>query len=63
MPLTKKGEEIMQAMKQQYGSEKGEQVFYASKNAGNITGVDQTLTPHCNYFDPYQLPTSGYEEK
>jgi hypothetical protein len=40
MPLTKKGEEIMAAMKKQYGEEKGEQVFYASKNAGKITGVD-----------------------
>ena len=27
-------------MEKQYGSEKGEEVFYASKNAGRITGVD-----------------------
>jgi 8-oxo-dGTP pyrophosphatase MutT (NUDIX family) len=27
-------------MKKQYGSAKGEEVFYASRNAGNITGVD-----------------------
>lgn len=40
MPLTEKGEKIMGAMKEKYGSEKGEQVFYASKNAGKITGVD-----------------------
>lgn len=40
MPLTAKGEEIMSAMKKQYGTEKGEEVFYASKNAGTITGVD-----------------------
>ena len=39
-PLTKKGEEIMGSMKEQYGEKKGEQVFYASKNAGKITGVD-----------------------
>ena len=42
MPLTAKGREILSAMKKQYGAEKGEQVFYASKNAGKITGVDST---------------------
>jgi hypothetical protein len=40
MPLTAKGEEIMAAMKKQYGEKKGESVFYASKNAGTIEGVD-----------------------
>jgi len=41
MPLTAKGEEIMHAMKQNYGSEKkAKEVFYASKNKGTITGVD-----------------------
>jgi len=40
MPLTSKGEEIMAAMKKEYGTEKGKQVFYASKNAGKISGVD-----------------------
>ena len=40
MPLTEKGTEIMQNMKSQYGEEKGKQVFYASKNAGKISGVD-----------------------
>lgn len=40
MPLTNKGEEIMGAMKKEYGSEKGESVFYASKNKGTISGVD-----------------------
>lgn len=44
-PLTKKGSEIMAAMKEQYGKEKGEEVFYASKNKGNISGVD------CAYKD------------
>jgi hypothetical protein len=46
VPLTSKGQEIMANMKKQYGEKKGEQVFYASKNAGKITGVD----------------ASGYEE-
>lgn len=33
MPLTKQGSTVMAAMKRTYGK-KGEQVFYASKNAG-----------------------------
>jgi hypothetical protein len=40
MPLTEKGEKIKGAMKEKYGPEKGEEVFYASKNKGTITGVD-----------------------
>jgi hypothetical protein len=40
MPLTGKGEKIMKAMKGQYGSKKGESVFYASKNKGTISGVE-----------------------
>ena len=30
----------MSAMKKQYGSDKGESVFYASRNKGVITGVE-----------------------
>jgi len=41
MPLTKKGKKIKSAMTEQYGAKKAEQVFYASKNAGKITGVDK----------------------
>lgn len=41
MPKTKKGKEIMENMKEQYGEKKGEQVFYASKNKGTIKGVDK----------------------
>jgi len=40
MPLTKKGKKIQSNMKHQYGTEKGEKVFYASKNAGKVKGVD-----------------------
>jgi hypothetical protein len=40
MPLTEKGEKIKGAMEKKYGPEKGEEVFYASKNKGKITGVD-----------------------
>lgn len=41
MPLTKKGSKIKKAMTKEYGKEKGEQVFYASKNKGTIKGVDR----------------------
>jgi hypothetical protein len=41
MPLTKKGEKIMGAMKEEYGDKAGERVFYASKNKGTIKGVDK----------------------
>lgn len=41
MPLTGKGKKIMGAMKNTYGAEKGEQVFYASRNKGRIEGVDR----------------------
>lgn len=40
MPLTSKGRKILAAMKEKYGEKRGEEVFYASKNAGTIEGVD-----------------------
>ena len=40
MPLTEKGNEILGAMQKEYGAKKGEEVFYAAKNAGTISGVD-----------------------
>lgn len=40
MPLTSKGEEIRGAMQEEYGAKRGEEVFYASRNVGTITGVD-----------------------
>jgi hypothetical protein len=39
MPLTKKGKKIMKAMKKEYGSKKGESVFYASAKKKKIKGV------------------------
>ncbi len=39
MPLTPKGEKIMKSMVEEYGPEKGKEVFYASANKGTITGV------------------------
>jgi len=41
MPMTKKGNKIMKAMKKEYGKKKGESVFYASKNKGTIKGVEK----------------------
>ena len=41
MPLTTKGKKIMSSMKQTYGGKKGEQVFYASANAGKLKGVEK----------------------
>jgi hypothetical protein len=41
MPLTSKGKKIMRSMKDQYGSKKGENVFYASRNKGTIKGVEE----------------------
>jgi hypothetical protein len=46
MPLTEKGEKIKRQMVAQYGPEKGEEVFHASKNVGKITGVDAHVAPH-----------------
>jgi hypothetical protein len=39
MPVTKKGQKILRAMRKQYGSRKGTSVFYASANKGRIRGV------------------------
>jgi hypothetical protein len=44
MPLNAKGEKILNAMEETYGSEKkAKSVLYASKNAGKITGIDATF--------------------
>jgi hypothetical protein len=40
VPLSKKGKKIMGSMKKTYGAKKAKRVFYASRNAGKITGVD-----------------------
>lgn len=41
MPLTEKGSEILSNMEKEYGTEKGKEVFYASRNKGTISGVDE----------------------
>jgi CMP-N-acetylneuraminic acid synthetase len=50
-PLNKKGLKIRAAMEKFYGSkEKGDAVFYASENKGNIKGVTKKKkkSPHKN---------------
>ena len=42
MPLTAKGEKIRAKMHETYGAKKGESVFYASINKGNIKGAEKT---------------------
>lgn len=46
MPLTHKGKKIMHAMEDEYGKEKGEGIFYASKNKGTIKGVEGRTAKH-----------------
>ena len=46
MPLTKKGNKIMEHMRSEYGARKGTSVFYASRNAGRISGVDPESSGH-----------------
>jgi hypothetical protein len=41
MPLTKKGAKIKRAMAREYGRKAGARVFYASRNAGTIKGVER----------------------
>lgn len=41
MPLTKKGRKIRAALEKHYGKDKGEQVLYASINAGKIKGAEK----------------------
>jgi hypothetical protein len=45
VPLTAKGQKILAEMQKEYGKKKGEQVFYASVNAGKIKGVEGTSSP------------------
>jgi hypothetical protein len=41
MPLNKTGKKIMRGMKAQYGTKKGKQVFYATRNAGKLPRVEK----------------------
>jgi hypothetical protein len=44
MPLTPKGSRLLEEFKQEYGPEKGREVFYAAANTGTITGVHEKST-------------------
>lgn len=61
MPLTSKGREIMSSMKGEYGEKRGESIFYASKNAGRIKGVDRAMSNDrraiARFVDAASLPT------
>ena len=46
MPLTQKGKKILGSMRKTYGAKKAKEIFYASKNAGKITGVDRGFYGH-----------------
>jgi hypothetical protein len=59
MPLTSKGEKIKSAMVEKYGEEKGEKVFYASKNKGTISGVDKADDNQHMGFTPGEAPDVG----
>jgi hypothetical protein len=41
MPLTEKGKKIKKNMQKTYGKKKGTEVFFRSKNAGKIKGVEK----------------------
>ncbi len=43
MPLNAKGKKIKAAMREEYGPKKGDSVFYASINKGNITGAEKRV--------------------
>lgn len=64
MPFTKKGKKIMSSMKSEYGDKKGEQVFYASRNKGVISGVDKGFYGHPNPIKLLKrnIHTSGHLE-
>lgn len=45
MPLTAKGRKILLHMQKEYGASKGLRIFYATRNKGRITNVDQARKP------------------
>lgn len=50
MPLTTKGSKILASMRKQYGSKKGESVFYASINKGTISGAEEAKKAGSAYW-------------
>ena len=46
MPLTKKGEKILQSLMREYGAAKGRSVFYAGIKSGRFKGAESTRARH-----------------
>lgn len=44
MPLTSKGRKVMSSLRDEYGEDKGEEVFYKMRSSGKLTGVDAAST-------------------
>ena len=64
MPLSAKGERILENMIEQYGEEEGKRIFYASKNAGTIEGVDaMPKRRKTQAYDPRGREAGYYEEE
>ncbi len=40
MPLTNSGKKILAGLKREYGSEKGETIFYKMINSGKLKGAE-----------------------
>jgi hypothetical protein len=39
MPLTKKGQKVRRTMRDRYGKERGDRVFYATERKGSLKGL------------------------
>jgi hypothetical protein len=63
MPLTEKGTTIKAALVKQYGHDKGRQVFYAMKNAGKITGVDDNIKMISEMCDSLTARMDAFEKR
>ena len=64
MPLTNKGEKIMNAMKKEYGAKKAKSVFYASKNKGKIKGVEKAAMGRAMFKEVVsKAPGKGQKKK
>ena len=60
MPLTPKGRKIMRSMRKSYPSEKkAKEVFYASENAGKISGVHRNARSKPKKQDTRRVPMAG----
>jgi len=59
MPLTEKGEKILNNLEKEYGKEKGKSVLYAGKNAGTFTGIDSQNFDVTAYMKSVRAGNSG----